>query len=148
MMKITELKLNKIYKPDNYKYTHNLYRLTKNGLEVKFENLKWEKSDLSFNELFKYDFEEYVREIDWFKIPMFTPILCDINGDGRWKRAYLYSISKVCTGINNKHTLEDIIIQVSFKSEWTFEANEICKAKYIKLPEGYIIQEEWYKEEY
>lgn len=46
------------------------------------------------------------------------------------------------------HILEDVVIQVSFKPEWTFQANEVCKAKYIKLPEGYNVQEEWYKEEY
>lgn len=85
-MKINELEINKIYKPNNYEYTHNLYKMTKDGLEVKFEDLKWQKSDLSFNELFTYDFEEYIREIDWFKIPGFTPILCDINGDKNGER--------------------------------------------------------------
>ncbi|MGL6184817.1 MAG: hypothetical protein ACRC1T_05500 [Clostridium chrysemydis] len=147
-MKITELKLNKIYKPNNYSHTHNLYRLTKEGLEYKFENNKWEKSILTYNELLTYNFEEYIRKIDWFKIPKFTPILCDINGDGKWRNAYLYSITKICTGMNSKGIFENIITKVSFKPEWTFEANEVCASKYIKLPQECMISEEWYKEEY
>ncbi|XZN14456.1 hypothetical protein ACSW9O_15425 (plasmid) [Clostridium perfringens] len=139
-MKITELELNKIYKPNNYEYTHNLYRMTNSGLEYKFEDDEWQKSDLSFNELFTYDFKEHQRKIDWTKVPKWTKILVRNYTNAAWKNAYF---------LNYKGDKEDYNLRATFCDKFTYDwtPDKDKMFKFYKIHPSVTIPEEWYKEE-
>lgn len=140
-MKITELELGKIYKPNSYGYTHNLYRMTNSGLEYKFEDDEWIKSDQSFNELFTYEFIEFEREIDWSKVPRWTKVQVRDNDKHGWANRYF-------VGVNNglfrlSHPFIATIYDEFIHNGYDCENN--CYQQ-CKIHSSVEIQEEWYKD--
>lgn len=134
-MKINELKAGKVYKPNYYEWTHNLYRINNNILEYKFKECEWKKSILTYNELLMYEFEEFKREIDWSKIPMFTEVEVYHARTSKWKKAYFVKYQE----LNEKP------FEVTIYGKHTYiEGSGLCYNK-CRLDKSVEIKEEWYK---
>lgn len=140
-MKITELELNKIYKPNNYEYTHNIYRMTNSGLEYKFEDDEQVKDDLSFNELFTYEFIEFEREIDWNRVPKWTKVQVRDNDKHEWVNRYFIGVNYGMFSLTHPFvaTMFDEFIHDGF------ECNN-NGYRYCRIHPSIEIKEEWYKD--
>lgn len=134
-MKINELKAGEIYRPNNYGWTHNIYRINDNRLEYKFEEEDWEKSTLTYNELLTYEFEELSKEIEWNKVPKFTKVQVKDEDYENWINAYFLD-------------KDGSIFYVTLCDEFTYDSREDLGLWKCRLDESVEIKPEWYKEYY
>lgn len=76
--------------------------------------------------------KEFIREIDWFKVPKWTKVLVRNDKDDKWKKAYFLGTSPLGfdTTFSDKFTLNDDHIRI-----W----------QYIKLYDENDMKEEWCK---
>lgn len=139
-MRYNELEVGKIYRNVNHKYEYD-YKLTKDGLYYYSHfHEKWIESESSFNDIFKTEFIEIKRVIDWTKVPPFTKSQVRDSKDQSWRNKYFLRL-------NDNQFKKDFPFVATAYDEFIYEGtsgHEIC-FKQCRIHPSVEIPDEWYK---